>query len=219
MSALHRKIGTKENMSFFLHDMFNILCVSVVTILDIYYLFIATDVSLIGTNRIGIGYNKMFQFMWYFFELYMIVDTIWVACVPSVASAGAAPIIVHHVLTLIYTFVPFTVAQFQWHMGLLLLAEINTLLLTLRRNVKADSILYQILNFLFLLSWVLVRLILFPAILVFYYFELHRYSSEVETYYNMFALGVLLQILLTGMALKWTLDLARKYLTKSSKDN
>lgn len=207
------------DVAFFLHDMFNILCVSVVVILNFYYLSIATNVSLIGTSRIGEGFDKIFQFLWCFFNLYTLVDTIWVFLMPHVASAGAMPIIIHHILTIASTVVPYILPQFQWHMGIVLTVELNTLLLTLRRNVPSNSNLFEFINILFLTSWVVLRLIIFPLIVVFFYFEYQRYSSEVGTFLNAFALGFLMQILLTAMGLKWTYDLGKKFLQKNEKDH
>jgi hypothetical protein len=206
-------------MAFFLHDLYNILCVAVVVILDSYYLFKSTDWDLIGTNMLGETIRPMFDFMWYFFAVYMVIDTLWVYSMPHVAAAGATPIIIHHILTLIYIMVPFYIPQFHWHTGVVLLVETNTFLLTLRRNVVAESLLFQIINILFLITWILMRLVLFPCLCVFFYFEWHRYSADVGTFANLFVLGLVMQILLTGMGLKWTYDLAGKYFPKSDKSS
>ena len=100
-------------------------------------------------------------------------------------------------------------------MGLCLLVEFNSLTLVCRRHTKAGSLAYSILNYLFYLSWIVLRLILFPFLT---YFFLIEYIRDEDTrngiYLNQVITAPILQFILTSLSVMWTIDLLKKMLKK-----
>lgn len=105
-------------------------------------------------------------------------------------------------------------------MGLCLLVEFNTLVLVCRRHTKSGGLAYNILNVSFYLSWVVLRLILFPFLS---YFFLIEYIRDEDTkngrYFNQVLSAPVLQFILTSLSIYWTIDLLKKmFATKDKKE-
>lgn len=216
-TPLHQ--GKAGDVLFFVHDIFNIISMAAILMLDFVYLYRCTNWQQVGTNLLGAEQRPLFNTLWFVFMSYMVIDTVWVALFPRCAPAGAVSIIAHHVITIVYIMIPYLIPQMHWHMGIVLLVEINTLLLTLRRNVPPKSLIHHLLHVFFLVSWGALRVVIFPAFTIFLYWEHTRYTSEVQTAVNGVLLGLLLQILLTGLGFKWTYDLVQKtFFVKDTKD-
>src|SRR5690606_32987023 len=139
--------------------------------------------------------------------VYLMVDTIWVLYIPRCIPTNPATIIFHHCITLLIILIPATITQFSWHMGVALLVEYNTLFLTVKRNLEKGSWLNLLFEGLFYTSWVILRLILYPAFSVFVFFEYQRYTRQVGSGINVMAGGLVLILLLTGLGFKWTVDM------------
>jgi hypothetical protein len=105
-------------------------------------------------------------------------------------------------------------------MGLCLLVEFNTLTLVCRRHTKNGSLAYNTLNILFYLSWVLLRLMLFPFLT---YLFLIEYIRDEDTrngrYFNQVLSAPTLQFILTSLSVVWTIDLLKKMFSNKDKLN
>lgn len=120
-------------------------------------------------------------------------------------------IILHHVGTYALVLLPTFRPYYHYHMGLCLLVEFNSLTLVTRRHTVTGSLAYSILNFLFYLSWIVLRLMLFPFLT---YFFLVEYIRDEDTrkgiYFNQVLTAPLLQFILTSLSVMWTVDLIKK---------
>ena len=128
------------------HDFFNIIVLIFVCTLNIYYLYLTTDVSLLGTDAIASEpyHRYLFNLSLNLFIIYVVVDTFWVILIPSCVLSDPKSIVFHHFVTLLMTLVPFVHQQFGWHFGACILVEINTFFLTLRRNLSRGTVAYAI---------------------------------------------------------------------------
>ncbi|KAJ1417923.1 hypothetical protein B484DRAFT_400649 [Ochromonadaceae sp. CCMP2298] len=178
--------------------------------MDVAYLIRATDVSKFGTAELGAEHIKLSNILIYCFLLYVVLDLLYVALQPKCVLSAPNGIILHHLLVLLLMHVPILLPAFGYHAASSILVELNTLFLTLRRNVPHDSTHHRVYNFLFYASWLLLRLMLFPVLTVFYVFEYVRYSTLIGTYANPMAWPWLLQGSVTLMGFKWTYDILRK---------
>jgi hypothetical protein len=131
----------------------------------------------------------------------------------SVFPTASLPIhlgIVHHLATFLIVLIPANLTQFSWHMGIALLVEFNTLFLMLKRNINKDSVFGLVFELMFYLSWIVLRLIMYPIFTVFIYYEYLRYSALVKSNINVMAGGFVLILFLTGLGFKWTVDMLIK---------
>lgn len=201
------------------HDQFNIVALSIIVFFDVSYLILTTDIKKIGTDELGLDYYPIFLALITSFTLYLIIDVFYVLYQPSCVLGPPKGIIIHHILTLGQLVIPWLNQQLSWHLAITLSVEINSLVMTLRRNSHKDSINYKILNVLFYITWFLFRLVLFPILSVFFYYEYIRCAAKLG-YYNTMAVGFISQSLLTLMSFRWTYDIYMKiFRTKSTKSN
>lgn len=110
--------------------------------------------------------------------------------------------------------VPWTEDQFAWHLAVNLLVEINTFILTLRRNVDANSLLHRVCNVLFYTTWIVFRLVMLPLLVGFFYYEYGRYSESVQTPYNMMIVACVGEAAIACMSYMWTFDMILKLRAK-----
>jgi len=181
-----------------------------ISILDMYYIWSATNISLIGSDSLGAEHSFLFSWLFWITVIYTVIDFIWISIQPSCVIANHNSIKLHHFVTLVYFAIPFYYPQFSWHTGICLSVEINTLLLILRRKVSRGDILYRLVDASFFLTWMLLRLILSPVLVIFFWFEYNRLSNEIGSHVNLVALAPMLQILLTFLVYKWTFDMLSK---------
>lgn len=196
------------------HDRFNIVCLTLVTLVDLIYLRQTTDLELIGSETIGNNDRHLSGILIAGFGCYLAVDVIWVLLIPKCVMSSPENIVAHHLLSLVGLFLSLTIPQFSWHTALILLVETNTLFLTIRRNAQKDSVVHFITNVLFYVTWVVLRLIFFPVMVVFLCQEYARYSASVGTYVNVVLLAPILQGALTAMSYMWTYEMLVKLLRR-----
>ena len=199
-----------------LHDQFNMVALSVIVFFDVSYLILTTDIEKIGTDEIGLDYYPIFLALITSFTIYLVIDVFYIFYQPSSVLGQPNAIIAHHLLTLGQLIIPWLNQTLSWHLAITLIVEINSLVLTFRRNSHKDSISYKILNVLFYITWFLFRLILFPILSVFFYYEYIRCAAKLG-YYNTMAVGFISQSLLTLMSYKWTYDIYMKFFSNKSK--
>lgn len=192
------------------HDKFNVVVLSVIVGITCYYLAMVTEWNKLGTAELGVGYENIFYVLFYVFNSYLLVDVIWILLRPTAVMSSPSSLIVHHVVTFLLTLTPFLVPQFQFHLGTCLLVEMNTIFLTLRRLAVRGTISHRLFDIMFYITWVVLRLIMFPVLFVFYSFEYLRYCTEVGTRINVALFAPILLLALTVMSYKWTVDLLSK---------
>jgi hypothetical protein len=192
------------------HDRFNLVAIGLIVIMDIAYLLAATEWSKMGTDSLGDNHRAYSDALLLGFATYLVIDVGWVIWEPKCVASSPAAIIIHHVACLVMLCIPWLLPRFSWHMAANLLVEANTLFLTLRRNVAIGSTAHKVFDGLFYITWVALRLVFFPVMVVFFYHEYHRYSMAVGTYVNIVALAPPLEAFITAMGVKWTLDMALK---------
>eukprot|EP01031_Cornospumella_fuschlensis_P041674 gene41674-50855_t len=124
--------------------------------------------------------------------------------------ATQTQILFHHLVTVLCLLTPMVDPQFNWHVSLGITAEINTLFLTIRRNSTKDSLLFTASNICFYITWVGVRLLLFPWMCVFFYNEYLRYFKDTNTLVNVVGVGVVSQVILTSLGYYWTIEMIGK---------
>lgn len=192
------------------HDRFNLVAIALIVIVDIAYLIAATEWSKMGTDALGENDRAYSDALLLGFAAYLVIDVIWVILEPKFVASSPAAIIIHHIACLVMLGIPWFLPQFSWHMAANLLVETNTLFLTLRRNVTIGSTAHKVFDGLFYLTWVALRLVFFPVMVVFFYNEYHRYSTAVGSFVNIVALAPPLEAFITAMGVKWTLDMTLK---------
>eukprot|EP01036_Dinobryon_divergens_P029853 gene29853-39017_t len=199
------------------HDFFNIVVLLFICSLNIYFLSLTTDISLLGTDELASEpYHRfLFKLSLYLFIAYVVFDTFWVVLIPSCVLSNPTSILFHHLVTLVMTLVPFVHQQFGWHFGACILVEVNTFFLTLRRNLSRGTAAYAISDILFYVSWVVLRLVLFPWLTLFYIREYIRFSTHAQTYFNLVLITPCLQTIVTMMSFMWTVDMLKKQFGKS----
>jgi len=145
----------------------------------------------------------------------LLVDTLWVLVFPKAVPSNPSSIIIHHFATILYCVIPFVDSQFSWHMAICLVVELNSLMLAIRRNLVKGTMLYRFCELSFFASWIALRLILYPILVIFMWFEYCRYREITGTWVNMMAAAPVFQFILTAMSIKWTYDLAGKIFFKN----
>ena len=83
--------------------------------------------------------------------------------------------------------------------------QINTWLLILKRHVK-----WRVIEVLFYLTWVVLRLILYPYLIPKYWGLYLEDSKLFGTYWNVILLAPVLQTYLTGLNFWWTITMLRQ---------
>lgn len=203
----------------FVHDMFNIFSILGIIFLDFQYLYHATDWNKIGTSELGRDHNHMGYTLLSTFSIYMLIDTVWIAVQPKCVLSNPTALIVHHIASFVFLSVPFFEEQFQWHGALNLFVEVNTFFLILRRQAAPESFLYTLLDYCFLSTWIFLRLVIFPTVVVFFSYEYLRFTRNHSegNWFNIMLLAPILQIILTLLGFKWTYDMLLKMASKAAK--
>jgi len=198
------------------HDQFNLIALTIISVLDVSYLVYTTDLSKIGTDELGQDptFFPIFFALLLFFTIYICVDIVWIYLIPaSVHGNQSTTVMVHHLVTLTQLVIPWLHQNLSWHFAITLVVEINTLVLVCRRSVPLHSAAYRALDFLFYVTWISFRLLLFPLLVVFYYSEYMRLAVRFG-YLNCIALSLVTMTVLTIMSYKWTYDLISKQCRK-----
>lgn len=193
------------------HDTFNVVVLSIIGPLNLWYLYQTTDLSALGTPQLGAGHNDLAQGVLYFFLAYLVIDTVWIWSVPSCVVTKPIYIIAHHVVTLLLVLFPLWDQRFSWHGMADLVSETNTLFLTIRRHSSPGTLRYNVFTFIFYAAWFATRLFLFPALAVFFLHEYLRLSKELGTYFNAIVIAPILQLFLVAVSLYWTYLIVIKF--------
>jgi TLC domain len=151
--------------------------------------------------------------------MYFLIDLVWICLVPSCVRSPAT-IIQHHVATLVYLLVPYAEPNVQWCMGACMSVEINTWFLIARRVFNKQgfspwviglppfvSIRVKLISIFFYLTWVSIRCILYPHLLLEFYRVWSEYSVQVGSKINVITIVLPLHAIFCLLNIKWTYDL------------
>lgn len=155
-----------------------------------------------------------FLFLYCIGQLYFLVDMIWLILWPrSVSSPNV--ILIHHLLSSLGWLIPLYVPVLGKWVASCFLVEINTFFLIARRNLpESHPFLSSLIHSCFHLSWILLRLVLYPAIVYYFSFEVLNEFHLQRTLFNFYSFGWILVFSLTCLNLKWSYDLYFHQVTK-----
>eukprot|EP00746_Dinoflagellata_sp_MGD_P167300 gnl/MRDRNA2_/MRDRNA2_97813_c0_seq1.p1 gnl/MRDRNA2_/MRDRNA2_97813_c0~~gnl/MRDRNA2_/MRDRNA2_97813_c0_seq1.p1 ORF type:complete len:290 (-),score=29.53 gnl/MRDRNA2_/MRDRNA2_97813_c0_seq1:147-1016(-) len=165
-----------------------------------------------------------FDTFWWTTLAYFAVDLLWVVLIPGAVKSPSV-IIKHHLIVLMYIMVPFLHPKTAWCMGACMTVELNTWFLIARRYFKddrsspsskdssvtesprPDSWKDLWLHIGFYTTWIGIRMILYPLLVVIFCYEFHDLSMELGTYVNCMIVAPMIQVVLVILNLKWSWDL------------
>eukprot|EP00980_Cylindrotheca_fusiformis_P005030 scaffold1062_cov130-Cylindrotheca_fusiformis.AAC.36 len=164
--------------------------------------------------------GEWFDAFFYACALYFVVDLIWIMVIPRCVKSPST-IIQHHIFTMVYILIPYLRHDRRWAMGAYMSVEINTWFLIARRvfnkegfppwiiDLSVVSIRIKLISICFYLTWIGIRCILYPALLIQLY-KLWRIESEnVNSFVNIEVVQPLMQSAFCILNFKWTFDLIR----------
>ena len=151
--------------------------------------------------------------------LYFLTDLAWICIFPNCVRSPAT-IIQHHIATLLYLYVPFSVPHTRWCMGACMSVEVNTWFLIARRVFNKQgfspwviglppflSIRVKLVSIFFYLTWISVRCILYPYLLMEFTQLWIDHSEAVGTRLNVLAIVTPLHAIFCILNARWTYEL------------
>lgn len=197
------------------HDIFNLLVLPFIVILDIRFVM-GGDMDVPNNRRFWV-------FLWFTIG-YIMIDMLWVIIFPKCVKSQAT-IIVHHAVTMLYMCIPMYNPVTRYAMAVCLSVEGNTWFLILRRNplTKRSAVLKSVVKYCFYVSWYVIRIGLYPYMVydVFGLFLAHTEGLKARgdpswqraryggTY---MAIPVIFQVILTLLNVHWTIQLVKSTL-------
>lgn len=182
------------------------------------------DVLLTFSNTNG----KTFEDAWIgewnnifyrFTMLYVVIDLAWIVIVPQCVKSPIT-IIVHHIVCLAYCSLPLFIPGTYYIMGLNMSVEANTWFLIARRVFNKQgfppwtislpsvfSIRIKLISIFFYITWFVIRLIVYPCVLIKLFDTHETYTKIAKTPINAVLLAIVFQIALCTLNIKWTRDL------------
>lgn len=150
---------------------------------------------------------------------YFVVDLLWIINIPQcVKSPGT--IVQHHAATILYILIPYHVPRFRWAMGACMSVELNTWFLIARRvlnkqgfspwttiDLSIVSIRVKLVSLFFYITWISIRCVLYPALMMPFYRCYQEHSIQTGTRWNVVMWSVPLHAAFCVLNLKWTYDL------------
>jgi hypothetical protein len=161
-----------------------------------------------------------FDIFFYFTAAYFILDLLWIIVLPICVKSPSV-IIQHHIAVLLYILIPYLHPNVRYCMGACMTVEINTWFLIARRVFNKQgfppwtlielnswlSIRVKVISIFFYLTWISIRCILYPALLVPFYQHWRSYSKVTGTSFNLLLFAVLLHTAFCLLNLKWSYEL------------
>jgi len=200
------------------HDYFNLLCLPVVISLNLSYFLHVTRFSLEGnylqiTNIAENSPSKYAESLnFWVFNTYILVDTLWIIISPD-SVPSAPPLIFHHFGTMIGWVSPVFHQRWAFWSSLAALVETNTFFLILKRQQGRNVLIVHVL---FYVTWVLLRLLVYPIGLVIFSREYLEYSRQhPRGFLNSGLCMEMLILFLNVLNFNWTIDLVSKQWYKS----
>lgn len=114
-------------------------------------------------------------------------------------------------VAIIYLSAPLAYPDYRWFMGACLSVEVNTWFLILRRVVNKTKdrspVLKEIVSALFYVSWIIIRVFIYPAILVCFLQLAYQEVVATEQLWHWPMIFIPLHFFLCLLNLKWSYDL------------
>jgi len=150
---------------------------------------------------------------------YFITDLIWIWRVPHAVKSPTI-ILQHHAAVLLYLLIPYYHPPVRYCMGACLTVELNTWFLIARRVFNQQgfppwtlalpagpSLRIKVISIGFYLTWISIRCLLYPALLVPFYRQWRDWSAVVGTDWNILLPVLPLHAAFCLLNLKWTYEL------------
>ncbi|CAM9131275.1 unnamed protein product, partial [Ectocarpus fasciculatus] len=186
------------------HDLFNLVCLPVIVIVNIWAISIfflhnssRDTLELAWTIQIGT------------LNSYIFADTVWICCSPESVSAFKTIVMHHFIVFFGWILVPNQVVSFRPIATCLLSVEINTLFMIARKFQPLQTY-PRIVSFLrigFYATWIPLRIVIFPFCCYLGYREVINFYNDKGTLLNIATLGWTLLVVITALNAKWTFDL------------
>jgi len=152
---------------------------------------------------------------------YIVLDTLIIYYFPDCVVSKPRDLLIHHCITFIICLSPVIEKEFEWHAGLALTVEIQTVFLTLNRLAidKTNSI-NKIINMMFYILFIAFRVFIFPTLTVYYYITHQKYSIKCNTQINIAITAVIGFSIITLMGFIWIYKfIAKKQICKKIKNH
>lgn len=208
-----------------MHDVFNLIALVPVVVFNCINWTCGEPATMCGVLA-GKSVPEMwdggfFLLFWWTTLGYFIADILWVLILPHCVKSPKV-ILQHHVVTIAYIMIPFLYPQYGWLMGACMIVEVNTWLIIARRyfnrrGLKAfspgvpliTSCRLLAVSIPFYLTWFVIRLGVYPFLLLVLVSEWYKRWQEVGSPFNILLITPAMQSVFIYLNLKWTVDLAR----------
>jgi TLC domain len=151
---------------------------------------------------------------------YFIFDLLWIVVLP-VCVKSPSVIIQHHVAVLIYILIPYLHPNVRYCMGACMTVEVNTWFLIARRVFNKQgfppwtlielnswlSIRVKVISIFFYLTWICIRCLLYPVLLIPFYQHWYAYTKVTGTPFNILLPSIPLHGAFCLLNLKWSYEL------------
>jgi len=200
--------------SVILHDIFNVIVLSFISIINTTYLL------LVVTNIYDHIFINLFPIVIYSFIGYIIIDSLLIYNYPGCVVSKPRDLLLHHGITFVLCLSPIIEPEFEWHVGLAITVEIQTVFLTLSRLIiDKTTLLYKIINMMFYASFIIFRIFVFPMLTVYYYKTQQKYSIKCNSQINIATTAVIGFSMITLMGFMWIYNFITKKCTVNIKNH
>ena len=161
-----------------------------------------------------------FDVFFYFTAAYFIIDLLWIIILP-ICVKSPSTIIQHHLAVLLYIMIPYLHPNFRFCMGACMTVEINTWFLIARRVFNKQgfppwtlielnswlSIRVKVISIFFYLTWISIRCILYPALMIPFCKFWRDHTKHTGTVFHLITAACLLHAAFCLLNLKWSYEL------------
>mmetsp|Transcript_27485 Transcript_27485/g.77060 ORF Transcript_27485/g.77060 Transcript_27485/m.77060 type:complete len:341 (+) Transcript_27485:162-1184(+) len=159
-----------------------------------------------------------FDMFLYTTVFYFVFDLAWILAVPKCVKSPAT-IIQHHVVSLLYILIPYSIYELRFGLGVCMSVEINTWFLIARRvfnkqgfspwiiDLSFISFRVKLISICFYITWIGIRCIVYPIFLVYVIGRWWGHSKNVGYYANVEIVAPFFQFIFCILNFKWTYDL------------
>lgn len=161
-----------------------------------------------------------FDIFFYFTAAYFIIDLLWIIILP-ICVKSPSTIIQHHIAVLLYIMIPYIHPHFRFCMGACMSVEINTWFLIARRVFNKQgfppwtlielnswlSIRVKVISIFFYLTWISIRCILYPGLLIPIYKFSRDHTKQTGTVFHLISAACVLHAAFCLLNLKWSYEL------------
>jgi hypothetical protein len=201
-------------LNIILHDIFNVIVLSIISLLNTTYLL------LVVTNIYDHVAIKLFPVILYSFIGYIIIDSLLIYNYPGCVVSKPRDLLLHHGITFVLCLSPIIEPEFEWHVGLAITVEIQTVFLTLSRLIiDKTTLLYKIINTAFYASFIIFRIFVFPMLTVYYYKTQQQYSIKCNSQINIATTALIGFSMITLMGFMWIYNFITKKCTVNIKNH